>query len=103
MEVAREMEVVNEMQAPVVQSSFQNTVTQKTTVRVVETVTETATLKIETVTETETMRVKATVTMTEASEATGTSTNWNMDIELYGAPASDANAIMDDSMLIEAH
>lgn len=102
MEVAHEMEVVNEMQAPVVQSSFQNTVTQKTTVRVVETVTETATLKIETVTETETMRVKATVTMTEASEATGTSTNWNMDLELYGAPASDANAIMDDSMLIEA-
>ncbi|KAI1869014.1 hypothetical protein JX265_003071 [Neoarthrinium moseri] len=50
-------------------SASQEISTQRTTVRVMETVTETETLRIETVTETETMRVKATVTMTESSQA----------------------------------
>ncbi|ETS79262.1 hypothetical protein PFICI_09115 [Pestalotiopsis fici W106-1] len=92
-----------EIEPPVVSPVFQSMVTQKTTVKVVETVTETATLKIETVTETETMRVKATVTVTDAPKSTATSSNWSMDLELYGSQASEANVIVDDSMLIEAH
>lgn len=41
---------------------------QRTTLRVIETVTETETLKVQIVTETETMKVKATVTATDVSE-----------------------------------
>ncbi|KAF7537059.1 hypothetical protein G7054_g4025 [Neopestalotiopsis clavispora] len=92
-----------ELEPAVVAPVSQKVLTQKTTVKVVETVTETATLRIETVTETETMRVKATVTVTDAPKSTATSSDWSMDLELYGAESSEANVIVDESMLIEAH
>ncbi|KAK9421120.1 hypothetical protein SUNI508_05968 [Seiridium unicorne] len=67
--IVQQAPIVMAIESEPVRSAPQEIVTQKTTVRVVQTVTETETLKIETITETETMKVKATVTMTETSQA----------------------------------
>jgi hypothetical protein len=54
---------------PARQAPAEDTVTQRKTIRMVQTITETETLKIETVTEIETTKVKATVTMTDRAHA----------------------------------
>ncbi|KAH8201544.1 hypothetical protein TruAng_004315 [Truncatella angustata] len=80
--LVQELQQHNTIVPEVVHSVSQETMTQKTTVKVVETVTETATLRIETITETETMKVKATVTMTETSETSEPTS----DLGLWGYP-----------------